>query len=146
MNIACYDPSCRGPNANLWAVSNTDTAPLKYVPFHVCNDHLKANHEIAGAFMALCKARFDKQQDDRIEEGRWILEKKVHTWKKVKVHECKDCERTDNLWAKCTQRTDEDGYPDHRYECVCDGHISRKKPTNFGVDHLYPEEETWISK
>jgi hypothetical protein len=142
MNHVCYVPQCQEPNKNLWSVSNTEDAPLKYVPFHVCHKHLEQNSQMEDAFLVLCHARLTREEDDRIECAGYIFEKKVHTWKKVSKHECNVCERTDKLWVKVTRDFDEDRYPDTKFEYICDVHIPRNKSICLGKDY-YPLEDTW---
>lgn len=141
MTASCC--SCTA-QTELWAVSNTNAAPIKYVPFLVCDGHLQQMPELKNAFIELCKARFDQVKGDKIQSEQWVLEKVAGTWRVMDSRECSDCERTDQIWLKIKHGIDkDDGYPNTEYQYICDGHLSRKKETTPLGKDLHPIECTW---
>ena len=146
--MTCYNPGCETNvnKVNLWLVSNSDYKPLQYKPFYTCNTHLQEDRELSSTINALCLARYRKEDGTKVECDGWILEKQLHTWKKVEPHECKECERTDMLWRLTVKiKNPPPGFhPNFRYEYLCDGHLSRENEhTTIWSDRWYPFEETW---
>lgn len=140
--MTCYDPNCTTTQIKLWKISNTPNTPLKYIPFYVCDKHL-CNSEIRDALISLCRARFERQQENTIQTKKWILEKMVHTWSRVQPQECEECDCVQNLWTKVSTFLDEDGFPINCPHTFCDEHISREDQSLIAGVDLFPIEETW---